>query len=665
MDRLIYGVAYYPEYMREDRIGKDFEMMKKCGMNTVRIAESTWSTEEAEDGVFDFSYVQKVLETAEEFGMQVIVGTPTYAVPAWLAKKDPEVMVLTKEGQSRYGHRQLINILNPTYRFHAERIIRKLAEFTAPWKCVIGFQLDNETKHYGNYGREMQEGFLRHLKKRFVTPEAMNEAFGLNYWSNAVHRWEDFPDMRGCCNGSLAGEFEKYQRTQAADFLKWQSEIVREYIRPDQFITHNFDFEWRKFGADVAQDGYSYGVQPDIDHFEAKDAVTLMGADIYHPTESCLTGKEIAFGGDAVRPLLDEPYIILETEAQAFKQWTPYPGQLTLQAFSHLASGAMGVEYWNWHSIHNGYETFWKGLLSHDMEENPVYLEACRIGAAWKAAGSGRLVIRKKRRAAIVVDNASLTAFKWFPIDRDLSYNDVVRWLYDALYELNVECDVVHAAALDTSRYEVILTPALYLAEERLIEELASFVKKGGTLISTFKAFFCNRDAAVYSDRQPHGLTEVFGMSYQQFVEPDRLLAGGKECRYFAELLVPNGAECVFPYEHRYWGNYAAVTKNACGSGEAWYIGAYLDKSVLLDVLKSIPAVSRLRADGETSFPVVIRSGTNAAGRTVHYVLHFSEEKEKWICPYESAVDLISGVKYGKGDEIALADWAVLALEEE
>ena len=84
---LLFGTAYYPEYMPWDRIDEDFDMMEKAGMNVVRIAESTWSTLEKEDGVFDFSYIDKVLKKAEETGMKVIIGTPTYAVPSWLVKK--------------------------------------------------------------------------------------------------------------------------------------------------------------------------------------------------------------------------------------------------------------------------------------------------------------------------------------------------------------------------------------------------------------------------------------------------------------------------------------------------------------------------------------------------------------------------------------------------
>lgn len=84
MERLLYGAAYYEEYLPVDRLEKDVEMMKAAGINVVRIAESTWSTCEPQDGVFDFSHVERVLDAMEQAGISVIIGTPTYAVPTWM-----------------------------------------------------------------------------------------------------------------------------------------------------------------------------------------------------------------------------------------------------------------------------------------------------------------------------------------------------------------------------------------------------------------------------------------------------------------------------------------------------------------------------------------------------------------------------------------------------
>lgn len=153
MKEILFGAAYYDEYMPCERLEEDIRMMKKAGINTVRIAESTWSTCEPQEGIFDFSHVDRVLDAMEEAGIHVIVGTPTYAVPTWMVKSHPDVLAVTKTGRGIYGPRQIMDITHPVYLYYAERVIRRLMEHAAERKCVIGFQLDNETKHYGTAGK--------------------------------------------------------------------------------------------------------------------------------------------------------------------------------------------------------------------------------------------------------------------------------------------------------------------------------------------------------------------------------------------------------------------------------------------------------------------------------------------------------------------------------
>src|ERR671928_1300605 len=128
MDKLLYGVAYYDEYMPYDRLDRDIQMMKAAGINVVRIAESTWSTVEPQDGVYDFTHIDRVLNAMHQAGIHVIVGTPTYAVPTWLVRKYPDVLAITPQGQNKYGPRQNMDITNPHFRLHAERVIRKILE---------------------------------------------------------------------------------------------------------------------------------------------------------------------------------------------------------------------------------------------------------------------------------------------------------------------------------------------------------------------------------------------------------------------------------------------------------------------------------------------------------------------------------------------------------
>ena len=662
MEFFLFGCAYYPEYMPFDRIETDLQWMKEAGMNTVRLAESTWSTWERRDGEFDFSLLHRTLALCERFGLKAIIGTPTYAVPAWLVKKDSSVLVDGKNGQARYGFRQNMDLWNPTYRFHAERLIRRLMEAVQPYACVIGFQLDNETKHYDNFSPRLQKMFVEELKERFGSVEAMNRAFGLAYWSNSLADWGDFPDLRGCVNASLASAFDAFRREKAAEFLAWQRSIVDEYRRPEQFVTHNLDFEWRKFGAPIAQDGYSYGVQPGISHVTAAEALTVAGADIYHPTQDELTGAEIAFGGDEVRSLKDAPYLILESQAQAFKYWTPYPGQLRLHTLSHLASGAGGQLYWNWHSIHNGYETWWKGVLSHDLEKNAVYDEIARIGKELAALPKELLSMRKENKIALIVDNRSVDALNWFPADKDLSYNDIVRTWYDTLYRMNLECDVLHAEALPEriDRYDMVVTPALYTASDETTALLRTFVEAGGVLLSSFRSFYADENLKMRHGRLPYGLNDVFGVYHQEQSRPGKTTLRGLPIRYYEELLIPAEQTRAEHYEHPVWNRYAALSRHDYGKGSAWYIGCWCDLAILTDVFRRAADRAGI-ADEGASFPVIVRKGVLPDGRQVRFVLNYSEEESSYLCP-GGCSDVLTGRPVHRGEAISLAPWGASVL---
>ena len=677
MKELLYGAAYYDEYMPYDRLDKDVEMMKKAGINTVRIAESTWSTCEPQPGVFDFSHVERVMDAMEEAGINVIIGTPTYAVPTWMVKAHPDVLAETVKGRGIYGARQIMDITHPVYLFYAERVIRELMKCTAHRKCVIGFQLDNETKYYGTAGKNVQEQFVKYIREKFHDDlDALNYEFGLDYWSNRINAWEDFPDVRGTINGSLGAEFEKFQRTLVDKFLGWQADIVNEYRREDQFVTHNLDFEWR---------GYSYGIQPYVNHFHASQCLTIAGTDIYHPTQDDLTGAEIAFGGDLIRSLKQDNYLVIETEAQGFPGWTPYKGQLRLQAYSHLASGANSVMYWHWHSIHNSFETYWKGLLSHDFQENATYREACIIGNEFARLGKHLVNLKKKNEVAVLVSNEALTALNWFRIQeqapgadaKSIYYNDVMRWMYDTLYHMNVECDFIWPESENLEQYKAIVVPALYAAPDELLIRLKQYVENGGTLIASFKTAFANENVKVSHQVQPHILSNCFGVHYDQFTFPKNVGLTGEvipektdqkgnahpAANVFMELLVSEGAEVLASYEHYNWKDYAAITRNHYGKGQAVYIGCMTDEETLKSVYKAVLPEAGVEIP-EYHYPIIVRKGLNDLGKTVCYFLNYSGMELEMPYDYKNGIELLENTAVENGTALQMPAWGVKIVEE-
>ena len=677
MKELLYGAAYYDEYMPYDRLDKDVEMMKKAGINTVRIAESTWSTCEPQPGVFDFSHVERVMDAMEEAGINVIIGTPTYAVPTWMVKAHPDVLAETVKGRGIYGARQIMDITHPVYLFYAERVIRELMKRTAHRKCVIGFQLDNETKYYGTAGKNVQEQFVKYIREKFHDDlDALNYEFGLDYWSNRINAWEDFPDVRGTINGSLGAEFEKFQRTLVDKFLSWQADIVNEYRREDQFVTHNLDFEWR---------GYSYGIQPYVNHFHASQCLTIAGTDIYHPTQDDLTGAEIAFGGDLIRSLKQDNYLVIETEAQGFPGWTPYKGQLRLQAYSHLASGANSVMYWHWHSIHNSFETYWKGLLSHDFQENATYREDCIIGNEFARLGKHLVNLKKKNEVAVLVSNEALTALNWFRIQeqapgadaKSIYYNDVMRWMYDTLYHMNVECDFIWPESENLDQYKAIIVPALYAAPDEVLNRLNQYVENGGTLIASFKSAFANENVKVSHEVQPHILSNCFGVHYDQFTFPKNVGLTGEvilkktdqkgnahpAANVFMELLVSEGAEVLASYEHYNWKDYAAITRNRYGKGQAVYIGCMTDEETLKSVYKAVLPEADVEIP-EYHYPIIVRKGLNDLGKTVCYFLNYSGMELEMPYDYKNGIELLENTAVENGTALQMPAWGVKIVEE-
>lgn len=677
MKEFLYGAAYYDEYMPYDRLDKDVEMMKKAGINTVRIAESTWSTCEPQPGVFDFSHVERVMDAMEEAGINVIIGTPTYAVPTWMVKAHPDVLAETVRGRGIYGARQIMDITHPVYLFYAERVIRELMKLTAHRKCVIGFQLDNETKYYGTAGKNVQEQFVKYIREKFHDDlDALNYEFGLDYWSNRINAWEDFPDVRGTINGSLGAEFEKFQRTLVDKFLGWQADIVNEYRREDQFVTHNLDFEWR---------GYSYGIQPYVNHLHASQCLTIAGTDIYHPTQDDLTGVEIAFGGDLIRSLKQDNYLVIETEAQGFPGWTPYKGQLRLQAYSHLASGANSVMYWHWHSIHNACETYWKGILSHDFQENATYREACIIGNEFARLGKHLVNLKKKNEVAVLVSNEALTALNWFRIQeqapgadaKSIYYNDVMRWMYDTLYHMNIECDFIWPESENLDQYKAIIVPALYAAPDELLIRLNQYVENGGTLIASFKTAFANENVKVSHEVQPHILSNCFGVHYDQFTFPKNVGLTGEvilkktdqkgnahpAANVFMELLVSEGAEVLASYEHYNWKDYAAITRNHYGKGQAVYIGCMTDEETLKSVYKAVLPEADVEIP-EYHYPIIVRKGLNDLGKTVCYFLNYSGMELEMPYDYKNGIELLENTAVENGTALQMPAWGVKIVEE-
>ena len=227
MKTVLYGAAFYEEYMPYDRLDKDVDLMQQAGISVVRVGESTWSLWEPQDGHFDYAWMDRIIDRLHRAGIQVVLGTPTYSIPAWMYKEHPEILVTKLGGEkATFGLRQNMDISNPAFRFYSERVIRKICEHYKDNPAVIGYQLDNETGPYGTAGPAVQANFVKYLQEKFGTVDRLNKVWGLVYWGQNLNDWTELPPRDGIINPGWKLEFERYQQSLVTDFLAFQANIV-------------------------------------------------------------------------------------------------------------------------------------------------------------------------------------------------------------------------------------------------------------------------------------------------------------------------------------------------------------------------------------------------------------------------------------------------------
>ncbi|MEV4579964.1 beta-galactosidase [Nonomuraea jabiensis] len=238
MSRVLFGAAYYPEYHPAEFLKTDLDLMAQASFSVIRVGESVWSTWEPDNGHFSLDWLQPTLDGAHERGIGVILGTPTYAAPPWLVRLYPEIAGEAATGQRMsWGARQEMDFTHPAFRFHAERIIRKVVERYADHPAVIGYQVDNEPGLHLLHNHGIFQRFVNRLREQYGDVQTLNEEWGLVYWSHRLSDWADLWRPDGNVQPQYEQAWRRFQIDQVTEFIAWQADIVREYARIDQFVT--------------------------------------------------------------------------------------------------------------------------------------------------------------------------------------------------------------------------------------------------------------------------------------------------------------------------------------------------------------------------------------------------------------------------------------------
>lgn len=673
-DEILFGVAYYHEYMPYERLEEDVRLMKEAGINYVRLGESTWQLWEPRDGEFEFAWMDRVVDAMHKAGIKVIMGTPTYSIPAWLYHKYPEITAMQENGQRlKYGIRQNVDLTNPIYLYYSQRVIKRIVEHYKTHPAVIGYQIDNETHSKWPDDRDNHVKYIEYLKKKFETVDKVNKVWGLNYWGQAINSWDELHPASGFNHPGYRLEWTRYQRVTVTEFLSWQAAMVRKYKGASQFVMHDFA------GA----------LRSDLDQKAVSAILDYAGVNIYHYDQDKSDGLRIAMQGDFTRSLKRKNYLVPETNAASIgwnsrEQFPPYDGQLRLNYYAHIGSGANLVSYWHWHSLHSGIEQYWRGILPHDLKPGRIYKEISTIGHEREKLGKKLVNIRKNNKVAILFSEDSDIAInlqrfdnnfkgpETGPWDADGAYQKILARFYKVLYDLHVEVDFVFDNTEDLSRYEVLIVPSLYIASDSMLNRLNAYVKNGGHLVATVKSGFCDEYAAVRHQTMPAGLADAAGFTYQEFstlrspvpLKGDPFQAKDQDyIEQWAEFLQTTTARPLAFYDHPFFGVYPAIVKNNSGKGAMTYFGTVPSESIIKSILTSALGERNLLADVALPDKIKVKHGVSNSGKNLHFYYNFSAIEQSFPYQYGDGVNLLTNLPIQKGKSLTLKAWDVAVLE--
>jgi beta-galactosidase len=342
------------------------------------------------------------------------------------------------------------------------------------------------------------------------------------------------------------------------------------------------------------------------------------------------------------------------------------------------------VEYWHWASIAANQETYWKGILSHDLEPNRAYAEVSRTAHELQKLGPQLVGLNIKNDVAILWSRDSANAIGFMPYGGPVpdhswthspdGYASLVQQMHHSLYELNIGSDFVFPETKDFSAYKVLIVPALYISDDALLQRISDYVKNGGRVIMTFKSGFANENSAVRWVRAPGPLREAAGFSYQEFSNLENPLAlrddpfhvgSANKVSDWAEFLIPEHATPLAWYDHPFFGKWPAITENHYGSGTLLYEGTYLSDALQTAVLRDALGKAGLTgADQQLPASVHVQHGVNRQGKRLHYYFNYSANEQRAQYSYGAGTNLLDGKSIAKGASLTLAPWDLAIVEE-
>ncbi|MEV8564996.1 beta-galactosidase [Streptomyces sp. NPDC051322] len=575
--RLLYGGDYNPEQWPEEIWHEDLRLMKSAGVNSVTLGVFSWSMLEPEPGAREFGRLDTLMDLMHDNGIGVVLATPTSAPPPWMGRLHPDTLPVTEEGRTEWwGGRQHFSHSSATYRRYAAAITEDLAARYGGHPALTMWHINNEYCTF-DYGDEAAAAFRRWLREKYGTLDALNEAWGTAFWSQGYDTWD----------GILPARRPHYMRnpTQVLDFRRFTSDMLlecyvaeRDIVRrhtPRLPVTTNFMPFW------TGQDAWKWAEQEDV-----------VSVDIYPDPADPWGAQYNAMIGDMTRSQARGPWMLME-QAAGPVNWRgvnhPKPRGLNrLWSLQSVAHGADAICYFQWRQSRQGAEKFHSGMVSHAGEQGRTFQETKQLGADLTVLSDAATGSAVPAEVAVVHDWESWWADQQDGrISSEVDYPAVVRAWHRALWESGHTTDFARPEQ-ELSRYKLVVVPHLYLLTDAAVDNLVTYVRGGGTLVSGFHTGAADEDDRIRAGGMDARLRDLFGIATLQEWWP--LDAGTTvQCDGFvgtlwSEELEAGSAETVASYRSGELDGLPAVLRN----GSAWYLSTLPEPGALRELLARV-----------------------------------------------------------------------------
>jgi beta-galactosidase len=592
-----FGVDYHPELWTFPKAGtiqepearwrRDAELMAQAGFNVVRIGESVWGLCEPEEGKFKFDWIRRAMDALSEFGIKLVVSTPTSAPPLWLAKKHPEILPVLEDGSVlREGTRHAACLNNDNYWVYSKIIVQEMAKALGSHEHLIAWQIDNNIGGRLRdlpFNEETRRDWQAWLKAKYETIERLNEKMGTAYLGQTATDWSHIPlphKAPSVHNPALHVDWHRFCSDTAIAFIKMQAEVLRE-VTPHVPVTTNlrsfFPSHLNMFDAAETIDFVSAISNANI---KSKSAENALEIDLMRS----LKKEGVRLPGE------DNGFWVMEQKA-GHVNWQDVnslvrPGVVRLFTYQAIARGADGILFYFWRQPRIGTEKFYGGILTHDGRgENRVYKEIKEMGEEL------RLLAPKIKGTRVVADVAILYSYEneWAlshprQPNSHFKLRDHVQLFHSAFHDRNISVDFARPTD-DLSQYKIVIAPSLHLLAGGEADLLKLYVQNGGTLVGTFNTGLVDEHNIAPDCGFPHDLTDLFGIEVPEF-DP---IAPGEENhlsfkgpfhtshlhvpQLWCDLIEPKGCEVLGTFTKDFYAGRPAMTLNHFGNGKAVYIG--------------------------------------------------------------------------------------------